>query len=291
MSIVPYLWMVLYFCCFFSYPSLLELHYGGRMSKSQTTREWAMEVGLSVREAEERIDAELFLDEYPRWELGSSPLVCYPPKDVSTCSQVRAEGGREAHPTRPQGSVSRPDLKADQSAMELVGYLTSHKEIWDIYHSVYLLRRSPGLPPCRSQQRREAIHDILSSLRSQLHQWVYPTAAKETWWPVDKHQSRFRRRGDLHEEALWEARAAHQRVLEATQVLKSDIERLSWGMRDAPWTCSHSHSRSHPQSHSLDRWPRSPTRSQQESRVTFQEPEVEQDPKEGGESYPQSPPS
>ena len=41
------------------------------MSKSQTAREWAREVGLSIREAEWRIDAKLFLDEYPRWELGA----------------------------------------------------------------------------------------------------------------------------------------------------------------------------------------------------------------------------
>ena len=100
--------------------------------------------------------------------------------------------------------------------MELVGYWTPHKEIWDIYHSVYLLRRSPGLPPCGSQWRREAICDILSSLRSQLHPWVYPIAAEETRGPVDEYQSRPRRRGDLHEEAFWEARAACQRVLEST---------------------------------------------------------------------------
>ena len=43
----------------------------GRMSKSQTAREWAMEVGLSVREAEWRIDTKLFLNEYPRWKLGA----------------------------------------------------------------------------------------------------------------------------------------------------------------------------------------------------------------------------
>ena len=71
MSVVLYLWMVLYFCCLLSYPSLLELHYGGRMRKFQTTREWAREMGLSIREAEQRIDTELFLDEYPRWELGA----------------------------------------------------------------------------------------------------------------------------------------------------------------------------------------------------------------------------
>ena len=39
------------------------------MHKSQTTREWAIEVGLSFREAERRLNAELFLDEYPRWEI------------------------------------------------------------------------------------------------------------------------------------------------------------------------------------------------------------------------------
>ena len=132
-----------------------------------------------------------------------------------------------------QGSKWRPDLQADQSAMELVGYQTSHKEIQDIYHSVYLLRRSPGLPPCGSQQRREAIHDILSSLRSQLHQQVYPATAEETQGPTGGHGSRPRRK-DLYEEALWEIRAACQRGLEVAKVLKSDIERLSQGMRDVP---------------------------------------------------------
>ena len=69
--IVSYSWIVSYFCCLFSYHSLLELLYGDRMNKSQTAREQALEVGLSFREAEWRLDAELFLDEYPRWELGT----------------------------------------------------------------------------------------------------------------------------------------------------------------------------------------------------------------------------
>ena len=171
--------------------------------------------------------------------------------------------------------------------MKLMGYWTSHKEICDLYHSVYLLRRSPGPPPCRPQLRREAICDIPSSLRNQLHQWVYPITAKEdTSEPVDEPQSKPRRRGDSHEEALWEARTACQRVLEAAQVLKSDIERLSQGMRDVQQARSHSHSRSHPQSCSVDRRLRSPSRSQPEKRVTFWEPEVEPDPEESRESYP-----
>ena len=57
--------------------------------------------------------------------------------------------------------------------------------------------------------------------------------------------SRPRGREDPHEEALQEARSAHQRVLEAAQVLKSDIDRLSQGMRDVQGTCPCSCSRSH----------------------------------------------
>ena len=76
---VSFLWMVLCFYCLFSYPSLLELHYGGRIRKSQTARDKARETGLSVREAEQRIGAELFLDEYPRWELGAThwPIILH----------------------------------------------------------------------------------------------------------------------------------------------------------------------------------------------------------------------
>ena len=185
--------------------------------------------------------------------------------------------------------------------MELVGYWTSHKEIQDIYHSVYLLRRSLGLPPCGSKQRGRAIHDILSSLRSQLHQWVYPTTVGEAQGPMDGCLSRLSRR-QSYEEAI---RAACQRVLETAEVLRSDLKRLSQVMRDVPWTHSRSHSRScsrncigsHGRSHSrshpwrcdFNRWLRSPSRSWQGRRVTFWEPEVEPDPEEGEENYPLEP--
>ena len=127
----------------------------------------------------------------------------------------------------------------------------------------YLLRRSLRLPPCGSQHRGRTIHDILSSLRSRLHWQVYPTTAIEAPGPVDECLSRLSRR-ESYEEAL---KATYQRALETAEVLRSDIERLSWGMRDVTWTCLRSHSRSHSRSHlqscSLDRWLRSHRRSQQ----------------------------
>ena len=114
-----------------------------------------------------------------------------------------------------QGSASEPNLEADYSAMELMGYQTSHKEICDIYHSVYLLRRPPGLPPCEDQQRRRAIHNILSSLPSWLHQCGYPTTtgegqeSKGEWLPGPN-------RREPYQEVL---RVACQRVLETVEVL------------------------------------------------------------------------
>ena len=77
------------------------------------------------------------------------------------------------------GSIYEPDPGADQSAMELVGYCMSWKEMRDIYHSVYLVKRSPGSPSCGEQQRRRTIQDILSSLTDWLHRWAYPSTTRD----------------------------------------------------------------------------------------------------------------
>ena len=94
--------------------------------------------------------------------------------------------------------------------MELVGYQTSCKEIWDIYHSFYLLRKSPGLPSCGAQQRGRAICDILSSLTGQLYWWVYPATTREAQGSKDEWLPRLSRR-ESYEEAH---KVACQRVLE-----------------------------------------------------------------------------
>ena len=78
-----------------------------------------------------------------------------------------------------QSSIPEPNPKVDQSAMELVGYRMSRREIRNMYHSVYLLQRSLGSPSCRESRRRRAIHDILSSLQTQLQRQTYSSEAKE----------------------------------------------------------------------------------------------------------------
>ena len=207
-----------------------------------------------------------------------------------------------------QGSTSEPDLEAGHwiSAMELVGYQTSHKEIWDIYHSVYLLRRPPGLPSCRDHLRRRTICHILSSLTGWLHWHGYSAATGEDLESEGEWLPRPNRR-EPYEDTL---RVAHKRVLDTTEVLQGDIKRLSWGTRSASQTCSRSHSKSHtrsrgrsqsrscsrahsqshPQSGSQSRQPRSPRGPPPGRRVTFMEPEVEPNCGEGMEDYLPEPP-
>ena len=186
-------------------------------------------------------------------------------------------------------SLPRLDPEADTPTIKFVGYLTSHKEIRDLYHNVYLLRRLPSPLPCRPQ-KREAIQNILSSLRSCLHRWGCTAMPDEDQWVADvgtpppvcqwDSQSRSWRREDPQNEALWEATEAHQQALEATHMLEHNIERLSQGVEDAQYPYTHGSSSSCPQSKSLDRCKRSPSWHRLERWVTFWEPEVELDSSE-----------
>ena len=155
------------------------LGYGDRMEKSWVTCYRAEEEGLSLREAERVIESKLFLDKYPQWGLGTPH-----------CSVILHEmflhaagwGQKETEHMCHQGCQSSiPELnpEADQSAMELVGYWISRKEVREVYHSVYLLRRSPGSPSCRESRRRRVIQDILSSLQTQLQRQTYSAKAED----------------------------------------------------------------------------------------------------------------
>ena len=83
----------------------------------------------SVREAECRIDVGLFLNKYPRWELGTPhQSVMLHKMFLHTANRGQKEAECMVHQGC-QGSVSEPDPGAGHSAMELVEYQTSHKEI------------------------------------------------------------------------------------------------------------------------------------------------------------------
>ena len=167
----------------------------------------------------------------------------HPPQYVPACHWARAEGGREVHLLRPLAEPAKAGPRGKCTYHTTFGYWTSNKEIRDLYHNIYLLRWSPGPPPCRPQQREEAIEDMLSSLRRCLHRWSSTAMLEEDQWgaaaaiPLLFHQwesqSRSRRREDPHDEALWEARETHQWALKAAHMLEHNIERLSQGVEGA----------------------------------------------------------
>ena len=162
-----------------SYLSLLDLHYGNCIQRSRVAWERAGEKGISVQELKRQVDLELFLDEYPQWGLGIPhwSIVLH-----EMFLHAAEQGWKEAECMFHQGccgSIYEPDPRADQSTMELVGYHMSQKEMRDIYHSIYLLKRFPGFPSCGEWQRRRTIQDILSSLTDQLHRWAHPATTRD----------------------------------------------------------------------------------------------------------------
>ena len=281
--------------------TLLNLHYGGCIERRWVAQERAREKGISVQELERWVDLELFLDEYPWWGLGTphGSVILH-----EMFLHAMEWGQKEVECMFCQGhwgSIYEPDPGADQSAMELVGYWTSWKEMSDIYHSMYLLQRSPGSPSCGEWQRRHTIQDILSSLTDRLQRQAYPTATRDLgpqggeWVRLDWHGS--------YEVAL---QVAHQRMLETAKALQSDLERLGYEKRKRSqarscsqsrslcrthprsWsrTCSRGQSRNHAransQGHSYgdlqDMDPQSPNKPPPRKRMSFYDPEDWKDP-------------
>ena len=157
---------------------------------------------------------ELFLDKYPRWEIEvpHQSIILH-----EMFLHATKQGQKEAERFIQWGhqhSLPRPNPRGRPTCHETCGIPDfPQRDQISLSHCIYLLRRLPGPLPCGPQQRKEAIWDILSSLRNRLHRWVYPIAAEEdAQGAVTKSWSRPRRREDLHEEAFQEARAAHQRV-------------------------------------------------------------------------------
>ena len=118
------------------------------------------------------------------------------------------------------GSIYEPDPGADQSPMELVGYQMSQKEMRDIYHSVYLLQRSPGHPLQRMTKKMD--HSGNTLLPDGSTAKVGISHYNQRSGPSGRRVGRLDQQGS-YEVALW---AAHQRALETTEALQSDLERL-----------------------------------------------------------------
>ena len=283
--------------------TLLSLRYGDRVQRTRAAWDFAEENDMSICKAEHQIDIGLFLDEYPRWELGSPHRAIILHKMFLHATDRGWKVAEQMVHQHCQSSVYDPGSKADQSAMELVGYHMSQREMRDIYQSIYLLQRAPGLPPCGAQSRRKAIQDILSSLKGRLQRCGCSTTVRNL--ESQEQQVGLNWHGS-YEEAL---RVAHQRALNTAEAHTSDIERLGWQRRGRSW--SHSRNCSQSRSHSRTRsWSRSHSRAQSQHhsqgnlqnvhpmspdgpppgrRVTFRNPEAEMSSRRDTKNYSTEP--
>ena len=154
-------------------------------------------------------------------------------------------------------TLPRLNPEVDVPAVQIVGYLTSQKEIWDLYHKVYLLRRLAGPLPCGSSQMEGAIQDILSSIRNYLHRQEGNAMLEESQRGATvaalcpshhmRSHSQSQGRDYQHDKAPWDVREAHWWVLEAVHMLELNIDRLSQEVDSVQcwwphsWSCSCSH--------------------------------------------------
>ena len=113
------------YCCF-SYHTLLKLQYGDKRHKSLATKEWAKEGWLSIWEMECCLDAELFLNEYPRWDVrGLHCPFIFQQMFIHAAESWQKEAERLIHHSCWQG-LPRLDSEVDISTIQLVG--TGHPE-------------------------------------------------------------------------------------------------------------------------------------------------------------------
>ena len=150
------------------------------------------------------------------------------------------------------GSMREPSSEADQSALHLVGYHTSRREMRDVYHSMYLLNRAPGFPSCGEAKRRRAIQEILSSLQERLWRQTSSTDG-------DALGSERESAPQTYEAAL---QIACQKIVETATALQSNLDRLDNELRGRPQVHSQSGSQHRMWSRSWQR-----TRSQSQHRA------------------------
>ena len=120
---------------------------------------------MSLREEEHCMDAEMFLDEYPLWEVGGPhcPIILQ-----GMFVQAEELGWKEVERLICRGlwhGLLRLDSEVDVPSIQLVGHWTSW-EIRGLFHEVYMLKRLPGPPPCRPKWMEKARREIQSFLRS-----------------------------------------------------------------------------------------------------------------------------
>ena len=123
--------------------------------------------------------------------------------------------------------MREPNPQEDQSALHLIGYHTSQKELRDVYHSVYLLNKALGSLSCGEVNGRVQSGRSLSLLQERLQRWTSSADAKDA--PENEMGSASL---PIYEVALQDV---CQKVMETAASLQNDLDRLDNEMRGRLW--------------------------------------------------------
>ena len=121
---------------------------------------------IFVREAEQRLDAKLFLDEIPRWQPGGPHHALLYQKMFE---HERVAGLREYHWGICWGHQQPSTERSSQVGVSAMGLLTPKmmlEEILVLYQETYQLRSDPGEVQCSTGVAEEAHAEILEVLKA-----------------------------------------------------------------------------------------------------------------------------
>ena len=153
---------------------------------------------------------------------------------IHAAKSGQKEAERLIHCSHWQG-LHKLDSGVDVSTIQLQGYWMSNKEIGDLYHQVYVLKRLPRPQPCRPERAWEITKDTMSSLKDHLRWRKVEQAggggeleSAGTCPSCHWNQASWRGRQDTSgEQELTKAREALWQALVAATALEECIERLS----------------------------------------------------------------
>ena len=142
------------------------------MGKTATAKRLGEERGISVHEAEQRLDVNLFLDELPRWDPGGlHHLYLY--ERMFAHMEAAGQRAQPWNPPGPPAAITGNGISGvEVPTLELLTQETTQEEAIALYHKVYQLKRSPREVTCSADAVEETSIEILETLKEHLqHRW------------------------------------------------------------------------------------------------------------------------
>ena len=250
------------------------------MAKTAAAKRLAEEKGISVRESERWLNANMYLEEHHWW----APCRLHHQFPLQRMFLHAVAMGQKEYDYAICQCQQEPwpewDLEVELSTVELICPTPIREESAEIYQDVYQQWRSPVKLLCDGETEELLCQEILDSIKECLQcKWV-PTLLGEELSHHPTSTSRCDPQADYSaqncdtydqfkdmtqgscEEALAVVRDAHQQALAATALLEDKIERLNLSL-SCSCQCSGSHECSGSHRHSASHWWRSWTGSHQ----------------------------